>query len=166
VPGLARLVEHRDRGVRESALEALGRFADRHAREGLHRGLVHADPATRIAAAAALGGRGVAGLRPLLDALEREPDAAVRATLVLSAARTGAPQAGRALAVMLLRRRTLLRRRGWPDAARVTLVRALAEAGGAVGAEVVRAVAREGEGEVAAAARAAAAVLGPDPTSS
>ncbi|HSE27541.1 MAG TPA: HEAT repeat domain-containing protein [Gemmatimonadales bacterium] len=157
LPGLARLAAHPDPRARHAAIDALAGFDDRRAVEALHRALGHAEAATRGRAAAALGRRGAGAAMPILAALEREPDPAARRVLVAAAASTDAPQAGAALAALVLRRRSLLHRDAWTVEERLAAVSALAEAGTPAARQALDRIAREGEGEVAAAALRAAA---------
>jgi hypothetical protein len=157
LPGLTRLAAHPDPRPRHAAIDALGGFADRRAFEALHRALGHAEGETRSRAAVALGRLGPAAAMPLLAALEREADPAARRTLVAAVAATDAPQAGAALATLVLRRRSLLHREAWTMGERLAAVAALAEAATAAARQALERIAREGEGEVAAAARGAAA---------
>jgi hypothetical protein len=160
LPGLARLAAHPDPRSRHAAIDALGGFADRRAVEALHRALGHAEGETRARAAAALGRRGPAAAMPLLAALEREADPAARLALAVAVAATAAPQAGAALAALVLRRRSLLQRDAWTVGERLAVVAALAEAATPVARQALERIAREGEGEVAAVARAAVAAGG------
>ncbi len=160
LPGLARLAVHPDPRPRHAAIDALSGFADRQAVEALHRALGHPDGETRARAAAALGRRGPAAAMPLLAALERETDPVARRALVAAVAASDAPQAGAALAALVLRRRSLLHRDAWPQGERLAAVAALAEAATPAARQALERIGQDGEGEVAAAARAAAGEQG------
>jgi hypothetical protein len=160
LPGLVRLAAHSDPRPRLAALDALAGFSERQAAEALHRALGHAHAETRARAAAALGRRGPAAAMPLLAVLEREGDPAARRALLAAVAGTDAPQVGEALAALVLRRRTLLHRDAWPDAERLSAVAVLAEVRTGAARQALERIARDGEGEVATAARRAAAASG------
>jgi hypothetical protein len=94
---------------------------------------------------------------PLAAALERERDPTARGALVTALAATEAPQAAAALAELLLRRRSLLNRQAWTVAERLAAVSVLAGSGSGAARQALERLAREAEGEVAAAALRAAA---------
>jgi hypothetical protein len=157
LPGLVRLASHPDARPRFAALDALGGFADRRASEALHHALSHAEAETRGRAALALARHGARVAMPLAAALERERDPTARGALVTALAATEAPQAAAALAELLLRRRSLLNRQAWTVAERLAAVSVLAGSGSGAARQALERLAREAEGEVAAAALRAAA---------
>jgi hypothetical protein len=153
---LKALLSHPDERVRVAALDALSRYPGVAAVEAMRHGLAHASRGTRLEAARAIGRRGGGALAmPLLAALEVERDGATWHAMLLALAQIEAPEAATALASMALKRRGLLSRGGFTHARRLEVVSALAAAPTRAARTALARVAREGDREVGAAARAA-----------
>lgn len=150
---LKRQLEHHDGRVRAAVLHALARFATADVADALCGALGHPSPATRAAAAEAIGAHGAAALAmPLAAAFAREQDPAAWSAMAQGLAAIGSPDACAALVAAALRRRSLLGRDGYPAAMRVEAVRALGRVGSASASAGLARIALEGDGPVRRAA--------------
>ncbi|HEU4649280.1 MAG TPA: HEAT repeat domain-containing protein [Gemmatimonadales bacterium] len=150
---LKRQLEHSDVRVRAAVLHSLARFATGDVADALCGALSHPSPATRAAAAEAIGAHGAAALAmPLAAAFAREQDPVVWSAMAQGLAAIGSPDACAALVAAALRRRSLLGREGHPAALRVEAVRALGRVRSASAAAGLARIAREGDGAVRRAA--------------
>ena len=153
---LKALLAHPDERVRAAALDALSRYPGAAAVEAMRHGLAHPNRNTRLEAARAIGRRGGGALAmPLLAALELERDGPTWHAMLLALANIEAPEAAVALASVALKKRGLLSRGGFSPAQRLEVVAALAAAPTRAARTALARVAREGDRQVGAAARAA-----------
>lgn len=158
IQALADAFPHADEPTRGELLRALAQFPDAAARQVLVSGLSHEAPATRIAAAAAIGGAQILALSPaLMTAFRAEPDSSVRRALATAAARIGSVEALEELVRVALARRTLLKG-GEPVEVRLDAVAGLAVANSGPARRCLDRIVREGEGQVQEAADQALSV--------
>ncbi len=158
VPALAAAARHSDEATRSEVLRALAVFEEPMARSALSDALTHEAPATRIAAAAAIGMAGRVSLSPaLMSALRDEKDPSVRRALVTAAARIGTVEAMEELVRTALARRRLLGR-GEPVELRLDVVAGLAAANTPEARRCLDRIAREAERKVSEAADQALSV--------
>lgn len=157
------LLTHPEPRVRAAALDALSRYPGATAVEAMRKGLAHADPTTRRDAAEAIGRRGVGALaQALFASLAGERDGAAWRAMLAALARIETPEAATALAAVALQKKGLLARSGFTLPQRLEAV-AVAAAGSTRAAwQALARVAREGEGQVGAAARAELERRSPD----
>ena len=166
VAPLSVLLGHSDERVRVAALDALSRYPGAAAFEAMRQGLAHPSRGTRVEAARAIGHRGGGALAmPLLAAMELERDPPTWHAMLLALVQIEAPEATAALASVALKKRGLLARGGFTPAQRMDVVAALADSPTHAARAALTRVAREGDGEVGAAARAALERRAPAATS-
>jgi hypothetical protein len=152
IPVLNAVVQHADDSVRAEVLRALVRFDDPAARAALLDGLRHPHPATRIAAAQAVGNAGVLALAPtVMGVLRDETDSSVRRAMATSAARLGTVEALEELTRMALARRRLWGG-GQPQEVRLDIVAGLAAAATPGARRALDRIARDGDRPVHEAA--------------
>jgi len=148
------LLAHADPRVRAAALEALSRYPGSAAVDAFRQGLTHAAPATRADAARAIGRRGSGAFAmPLVAALEEERDPKTWSEMLSALARMDSPDALSAVVNIALRKKSVLRRGGYPVPQRLEAVAVLAEAGTEGARHALIRIAQEAEGEVGQAAR-------------
>jgi HEAT repeat protein len=158
VPALAAASRHFDEATRSEVLRALAVFEEPMARSALADALTHASPATRIAAAAAIGMAGRVSLSPaLMSALRDEKDPSVRRALATAAARIGTVEAMEELVRTALARRRMLGR-GEPVEMRLDIVAGLAAANTPEARRCLDRLAREADRRVSEAADQALSV--------
>jgi HEAT repeat protein len=155
------LLAHADPRVRAAALEALSRYPGSAAVDAFRQGLTHAAPATRSDAARAIGRRGSGAFAmPLVAALEEERDPKTWSEMLRALARMDSPDALSAVVNIALRKKSVLRRGGYPVPQRLEAVAVLAEAGTEGARHALIRIAQEAEGEVGQAARTQLTRLG------
>lgn len=158
VPALAAVARHSDEATRSEVLRALAIFEEPMARSALSDALSHESPATRIAAAAAIGMAGRVSLSPaLMTALSGEKDPSVRRALATAAARIGTVEAMEELVRTALARKRLLGR-GEPVEMRLDIVAGLAAANTPESRRCLDRIAREADRKVGEAADQALSV--------
>lgn len=155
VPELARQAGHQDERVRRSVAGALAKIGAPQAVDPLRRLLADPVAAVRLRIVTALNPHRARGMViPLATQLGRETEADVLAGIAQALGRIGTPDAIQALAGYAQSDRRLLGRGGRPVEFKVLAVEGLALAG--PGAEApLRGLAKDGEGPVQEAARAA-----------
>ncbi len=148
------LLSHPDPRVRAAGLEALSRYPGNAAVEAFRQGLTSAAPATRADAARAIGRRGSGAFAmPLVAALEAERDPGTWSEMLKGLAHIDSPDALSAVVNIALRKKSMLRRGGYPVPQRLEAVAALAAAGTEGARHALIRIAQEAEGEVGQAAR-------------
>ncbi len=164
LPPLLALLEDPIPEVRAAALNALAAFADPRAVDALRNGLQHASAHTRGHAALAIAASGRAALgMPLVAALEAERDEEAWVMMARALGGVGSREAVTALATLALEKKGFLRK-GASRAQRLEAVGVLADCGSPAALGALERVSREGDGEVAAAARQALAALRQQPS--
>jgi len=160
---LRALLDSPEPRVRAAALDALSRYPGPVAVEALRKGLAHESPMTRRDAAEAIGRRGVGGLAAAVHAaLEGEKDASAWRAMLAALAGLDAPEAAAGLAAVALRKRGLLSRGGFTLPQRLEAVAAAAASSSPAARQALARMAREGDGQVGAAARGALERLSPE----
>jgi len=160
LPPLLALLDDPGPDMRAAGLHALAAFADPRAVEALRRGLQHSSPDTRGHAALAIAASGRAGLgMPIMVALEGERDEAAWLMMARALGRIGSREAVTALATVALAKKRMLKR-GYSRAQRLEAVSVLADCGSDAAQGALESISRQGEGEVAVAARQAVAARG------
>ncbi len=151
---LRALLDHPEPRVRAAALDALSRYPGAVAVDALRKGLGHESPATRRDAAEAIGRRGVGALAmALFTALEGEKDLPTWRAMLTALSRIESPEAATALAGVALQKKGLLSRAGFALPQRLEAVAVAAASPTRAARQALARVAREGEGQVGAAAR-------------
>jgi HEAT repeats len=154
LPPLKALLAHSDPRVRAAALEALSRYPGGAAGEAFRQGLTHATPVTRADAARAIGRRGSGAFAmPLVAALADERDPKTWSEMLRALARMDSPEALSAVVNIALRKKSVLRRGGYPVPQRLEAVALLAESRTEGARHALIRIAQEAEGEVGQAAR-------------
>jgi HEAT repeat protein len=148
---------HPDANVRATVLLALAEFPVRDTADALRAALAHPSPATRAAAADAIGRTRAPGLvMPIVAALETESDGAAWSAMVSALAGLASPEACAALTALALARRRLVGG-GHATPRRIEAVRALATVAAPCRTPALERLAREGDEAVRDAAAAALA---------
>jgi hypothetical protein len=158
IPLLVAQVQHPDEAVRIAVIDALAAFNTRSVMEPLRKALSHSSGATRARAARALGSRSTGAIAmPLFAAFESEKDPDTWRELLNVIAALNSHDAAMGLARMALERRGFLRFVSSDMRRRLAVVQALAASGSATSQHALEYIAKEGDGEVQAAAVAALA---------
>lgn len=158
IPLLVAQAQHPDEAVRIAVIDALASFNTRSVMEPLRKALSHSSGATRARAARALGSRSTGAIAmPLFAAFESEKDPDTWRELLNVIAALNSHDAAMGLARMALERRGFLRFVSSDVRRRLAVVQALAASGSATSHHALEYIAKEGDGEVQAAALAALA---------
>jgi HEAT repeat protein len=157
VAPLKERLAHPDAGVRSAVLLALAEFPLREIADALRAALAHPSPATRAAAADAIGRTRAPGLvMPLVAAVEAESDGAAWSAMVSALGALASPEACAALTSLALARRRILGG-GHTAPRRLEAVRALANVAAPCRTPALEQLVREGDEVVRRAAATALA---------
>jgi hypothetical protein len=156
IPLLVAQSQHPDESVRHGVIDALASFQSRAVVEPLRKALAHTSGPTRAKAARALGARSSGAIAmPLFAAFEGEKDPETWRELLTVLASLNSHDAAMGLARMALQRRGFLRFGSSDLRRRLAVVEALHASGNVTSRHALEYIAKEGDGEVRAAAVAA-----------
>lgn len=156
IPLLVAQAQHPDESVRLAVIDALASFQSRAVVEPLRKALAHTSGTTRAKAARALGSRSSGAIAmPLFAAFEGEKDPEAWREMLTVIASLNSHDAAMGLARMALQRRGFLTFGSSDLKRRLAVVQALVESGNATSRQALEYIAKEGDGEVMLAAKAA-----------